>query len=61
MEELEEIEPGFAIRSDEERERMSNKKKDSVLPIGDGEKQKVRNSAKKNGPTTGLELEPTWV
>jgi hypothetical protein len=47
MEELEEMEPGFAIRFDEEWERISNKKKDSVLPIRDGEKQKVRNSAKK--------------
>jgi hypothetical protein len=47
MEELEEMEPGFAIRFDEEWERIFNKKKDSVLPIGDGEKQKVKNSAKK--------------
>jgi hypothetical protein len=45
--ELEEMEPGFAIRFDEEFERTFYKKKDSVLPIGDGEKQKVRNSAKK--------------
>jgi hypothetical protein len=43
-EELEEMDPGFAIRFDEEWERIFNKKKDSVLPIG--EKQKERNSAK---------------
>jgi hypothetical protein len=48
MEELEEMEPGFAIRFDEqELERTSNKKKDSVLPIRDEKNQKVRNSAKK--------------
>jgi hypothetical protein len=47
MEELEEMEPGFAIRFDEEWERTSNKICFSVLPIGDGKKQKVRNSAKK--------------
>jgi hypothetical protein len=41
------MEPGFAIRSDEEWERIFNKKKYSVLPIGDGENPKVRNSAKK--------------
>jgi hypothetical protein len=44
MEELEEMEPGFAIRFDEEWERIFNKKKDPVLPIGD---EKVRNSAKR--------------
>jgi hypothetical protein len=48
MEELEEMEPGFKKRFDEELERTSQQgQKDSVLPIGDGEKQKVRNSAKK--------------
>ena len=47
MEELEEMEPGFTTRFDEERERTFYKKKYSVLPIGDGTKQKVRNSAKK--------------
>jgi hypothetical protein len=36
MEELEEMEPGFAIRFDEEWKRIFNKKKDSVHPIGDG-------------------------
>ena len=39
MEELEEMEPGFAIRFDGEWERIFNKKKDSVLPIGDGKKK----------------------
>jgi hypothetical protein len=47
MEELEEMEPGFTTRFDEEWERTFYKKKDSVLLIGDGTKQKVRNSAKK--------------
>jgi hypothetical protein len=47
MEELEEMEPGFAIRFDEEWERIFNKKKDSVLPIGDGEKTKSKKFGKK--------------
>ena len=47
MEELEEMEPGFTTRFDEEWERTFYKKKDSVLRIGDGTKQKVRNSAKR--------------
>ena len=38
-EELEEMEPGFTTRFDEEWERIFNKKKDSVLPIGDGKKK----------------------
>jgi hypothetical protein len=33
--------------------------KDSVYPIGDGEKQKARILSKKKGPAMGLE--PTWV
>jgi hypothetical protein len=40
------MEPGFAIRFDEEWERTFNKKK-------------VRNSAKKWAHAMGLELEPT--
>jgi hypothetical protein len=47
MEELEEMEPGFAMRFDKMWERTFNKKKGSVLPIGDGKKQKVKNSAKR--------------
>jgi hypothetical protein len=47
IEELEEMEPGFTTRFDEEWERTFYKKKDSVLPIGDGTKQNVRNSAKR--------------
>ena len=51
MEELEEMEPGFTTRFDEEWERkygrQQDSKKDSVLPIGDETKQKVRNSTKK--------------
>jgi hypothetical protein len=47
MEELEEMEPGLTTRFDEEWERTFYKKKKSVLPIGDGTKQKVRNSAKR--------------
>jgi hypothetical protein len=63
MEELEEMEPGFAIRFDEEWERICNKKKDPVLPIGDGEKQKVGNSAKKwahDGTRTRTHVGMSW-
>ena len=39
--------------------RGAEREKDSVYPIGDGEKQKARSLSKKKGPTMGLE--PTWV
>jgi hypothetical protein len=40
-------------------ERLREREKDSVYPVGDGEKQKARNLSKKKGPTAGLE--PTWI
>jgi hypothetical protein len=46
---------GIRMRPREQRER----KKDSVYPIGDGEKQKATKMSKKKGPTMGFE--PTWV
>jgi hypothetical protein len=47
------VEQGQRERKERERE------KDSVYPIGGGEKQKARGLSKKKGPAMGLE--PTWV
>jgi hypothetical protein len=63
IKELEEMAPGFAMRFDEKWERIFNKKKDSVLPIRDGENQKVRNSAKKlahDGTRTRTHVVTKW-
>jgi hypothetical protein len=50
----------WALRSIRRRPReQREREKDSVYPIGDGEKQKAKKMSKKKGPTMGLE--PTWV
>ena len=53
---------GFlGVRCPSEKDCAEQRKKDSVYPIGDGEKEiKIKPGAQtKKGPTMGLE--PTWV